>query len=270
MTSLTFVIEQVDEYTPVFTHGDIYVDVLENQLLSFILFIVNATDMDYGLGGEFAFEERPGLGNRHIFDLDTSTGVVTGTISFDRETKDDYSLRIAVETIPTNPVTMSSTVDVFVTILDENDNYPVFQQSIYVVYITENHAVNSDVTQITATDLDINLNANLQYELFHENSPVVFLIDMLTGAITLTLDLNLEDPAVTFPTNETFNLTITAFDRSSDPLYDQKHLRHYPMVVSLEYNCQCSLYQCVDQRYFSTCYSQRISNLPSSPDTILY
>ena len=218
-TSLTFVIEQVDEYTPVFSHGDIYVDVVENQPLTFILLIVNATDFDYGLGGEFSFEKRAALGNRNFFNLDASTGVVTGTISFDRETKDEYSLRIAVETIPTNPVTRSSTVDVYVTILDENDNYPVFQQSIYVVYITENHVVNSDVTQITATDLDINLNANLQYELYHENSPVVFLIDILTGTITLTLDLDLENPAVALPTNETFNLTITAFDRSSNPLY---------------------------------------------------
>ena len=218
-TSLTFVIEQVDEYTPVFTHGDIYVDVVENQLLTFILFIANATDLDYGLGGEFVFEKRGELGNPSLFNLDASTGVVTSTISFDRETKDDYSLRIAVETIPTNPVVRSSTIDVYITILDENDNYPVFQQSIYVIHITENHAVDSDVTQITATDLDINLNANLQYELFHENSPVVFLIDMLTGAITLTLDLNLENPAVALPTNETFNLTITAFDRSSNPLY---------------------------------------------------
>ena len=218
-TSVTFTVEQVDEFTPQFSHGNISVSFLENQSPSQILFDGNATDMDIGLGGEFVYEKREGGGYIYLFSLDTDTGAVTAPVPFDREMKDSYSLVLAVVTTPNNPVRRSATVSVFITILDENDNPPVFLQSLYRVEFLETTQVNSNVHQITATDRDINLNANLQYELYHEDSSSVFSIDRLTGAIELTADLNLEAPAVALPTNETFNLTITAYDRSDNPLY---------------------------------------------------
>ena len=218
-TSVTFSIEQVDEFTPQFLHGNISVSIPENQSPTLVIFDGNATDSDYGLGGEFLYEKREGDGYLHLFSLDSDTGAVTAPTAFDRETKDSYSLVLAVETISNNSVYRSATVHVEITILDENDNPPVFLQSLYRVEFLETTQVNSYVYQITATDRDINLNANLKYELKHEDSSGVFSIDALTGAISLTADLNLEAPAVTLPTNETFNLTITSYDRSDNPLY---------------------------------------------------
>ena len=218
-TSVTFTVEQVDEFTPQFIHGNISVSILENQSPSLVIFDGNATDSDYGLGGEFIYEKREGDGYLSLFSLDSDTGAVTAPVPFDRESKDSYSLVLAVETTPNNAIYRSATVNIQITILDENDNPPVFLQSLYRVEFVETTQVNSNVYQITATDRDINLNANLQYELKHEDSSGVFSIDSLTGAISLIVDLNLESPAVTLPTNETFNLTITAFDRSDNPLY---------------------------------------------------
>ena len=218
-TNLTILISQVDEFSPSFLHGDISVDISENQPISLVLFNVNATDPDFGLGGEFVFV-KSGSPDNSFFTLDEDSGVVVGSIQFDRETKDSYSWMIVVETIGINPVYRSSTVNVLVTILDENDNPPMFQQAVYSFDFVETTPTNAGLDQITATDRDINLNANLRYSLYHVNSANnVFSIDELTGLITLRKDLNLESPAVLLPPEQIFNLTITAFDRSAEPKY---------------------------------------------------
>ena len=218
-TNLTILILQVDEFSPSFLHGDISVEISENQPISLVLFNVNATDPDFGLGGEFVFV-KSGSPDDSFFTLDEDSGVVVGSILFDRETEDSYSWMIVVETIAINPVYRSSTVNVLVTILDENDNPPMFQQAVYMFKFRETTNATTGIYQVNATDRDINLNANLRYSLYHVNSANnEFSIDELTGLITLRKDLNLESPAVLLPPEQIFNLTITAFDRSAEPKY---------------------------------------------------
>ena len=60
----------------------------------------------------------------------------------------------------------SSYTDVNVTILDVNDNGPIFKPSDTTIHIMENKTVNSPVVQMTATDDDATpANNNLTYEI---------------------------------------------------------------------------------------------------------
>lgn len=54
-----------------------------------------------------------------------------------------------------------------VIVQDVNDHSPQFQQQNYVVYIDENTPIGYSITQLTATDSDIGLNAKIKYVLMN-------------------------------------------------------------------------------------------------------
>ena len=62
---------------------------------------------------------------------------------------------------------------------DTNDNYPVFDEDIYSVLISENMTVGSEVFQVTATDLDAGVNSELTYTLTGGQGH--FMINRTTG-----------------------------------------------------------------------------------------
>lgn len=49
---------------------------------------------------------------------------------------------------------LSSTVTVYINVIDENDNVPVFETNSYNVDVYENATVNTVVATVTATDRD--------------------------------------------------------------------------------------------------------------------
>ena len=57
----------------------------------------------------------------------------------------------------------SSTCTIHVTVLDENDNDPVFHQSSYNSAIYEDIGVGVSVLRVEATDADIGDNGNVTY-----------------------------------------------------------------------------------------------------------
>jgi len=58
---------------------------------------------------------------------------------------------------------LSGTGLIHIIVQDVNDHSPQFQQQNYVVYIDENSPIGYSVTQLTATDSDIGLNAKIKY-----------------------------------------------------------------------------------------------------------
>lgn len=62
---------------------------------------------------------------------------------------------------------------------DANDNYPVFDEEIYSVLVSENMTVGSEVTRVTATDLDAGVNSELTYILTGGHGH--FMINRTTG-----------------------------------------------------------------------------------------
>ena len=76
-----------------------------------------------------------------------------------------------------NGTRLSASVDLTITINDINDHTPQFQQPIYVENdIVENSDSDSVSIQVSATDADINENADLTYEIVYGNSDNQFKI----------------------------------------------------------------------------------------------
>ncbi|XP_036069800.1 protocadherin gamma-A11-like [Oryzias melastigma] len=81
----------------------------------------------------------------------------------------------------------SGTVNIDVTVLDANDNIPVFSQSVYKTSVVENTAKGTSVITVNATDADSGSNAVITYSLSKmKGSPEnIFIIDENTGVISV-------------------------------------------------------------------------------------
>uniref|UniRef100_A0AAZ1XG42 Cadherin domain-containing protein n=1 Tax=Oreochromis aureus TaxID=47969 RepID=A0AAZ1XG42_OREAU len=93
-----------------------------------------------------------------------------------------------------NPV-LSGTSQITITVLDVNDNFPVFEKNTYKVSLQENTAQNTFVVKIAATDADEGPNGEVEFS-FGSRTPdsvlSVFEINPLTGEIHLKGDLDYE------------------------------------------------------------------------------
>jgi hypothetical protein len=79
-----------------------------------------------------------------------------------------------------NP-SLTGEVQLKITVKDENDNPPEFVHSSYVVSISEDAKINSDVIPVTATSRDIGKNAEMTYYISAGNVDGHFSIDSNSG-----------------------------------------------------------------------------------------
>ncbi|XP_067455341.1 protocadherin gamma-A4-like isoform X12 [Thunnus thynnus] len=100
----------------------------------------------------------------------------------------------------------SGTAVVHVTVLDANDNAPVFSQTIYKASLPENSPLDTVVVTVSATDADEGINGKVTYEFDHisdENN--VFALDQATGEVRVSGPIDYEDLS-------TYEMQITAKD----------------------------------------------------------
>ncbi|XP_068061590.1 protocadherin gamma-A10-like isoform X15 [Anomalospiza imberbis] len=89
----------------------------------------------------------------------------------------------------------TGTARIRVTVLDANDNAPVFSQAEYTVRVPEDVPVGSVLVTVTATDADEGLNGHVKYSLkkVSDIASNIFHLDSETGAITLLRNLDFEE-----------------------------------------------------------------------------
>ncbi|XP_036379480.1 protocadherin gamma-A11-like isoform X15 [Megalops cyprinoides] len=89
----------------------------------------------------------------------------------------------------------SGTVVIHVTVLDANDNIPVFSQAIYKVSVPENSPVGAVVVTVSATDADEGANGEVTYAFSRvaEKAEKIFKIDQKTGEVIVTGPIDFEE-----------------------------------------------------------------------------
>ncbi|XP_066833164.1 protocadherin gamma-A2-like isoform X8 [Anser cygnoides] len=89
----------------------------------------------------------------------------------------------------------TGTARIRVSVLDANDNAPVFSQEVYAVRVPEDVPVGSTLLTLTATDADEGLNSEVKYVLkkITEKASKIFYLDAETGSIRLVRSLDFEE-----------------------------------------------------------------------------
>ncbi|KAM9133337.1 cadherin-23 isoform 2-T2 [Pangshura tecta] len=143
--------------------------------------------------------------------MDRVTGeIATRPSPPDREQQRFYQLVVTVED-EGNP-SLSATTTVCVTILDENDNAPVFQQQQYEVTLDEGPAtLNATLITMKALDRDEGPNGTVSYAIAEGNIVGTFHINSTTGQICTVKELDYEI------SHGRYTLVVTATDECPIP-----------------------------------------------------
>ena len=145
------------------------------------------------------------------FVINAYTGVITSNILFDRELVAEFSLPVRA----TDDANNIGSATVEITVVDVNDNTPIFAPDTYSETVAEDITVGSSVLQITVCDLDessiIDDTNIIQFDVpFNLTEPVMISDDCYESTLILTSPLDHEDTRM-------YSLTIEATD-AGDPL----------------------------------------------------
>nr|AAT85354.1 protocadherin cluster 1 gamma 3 [Danio rerio] len=88
----------------------------------------------------------------------------------------------------------SGTAVIHITVLDANDNVPVFDQPVYKVTLAENTPSGTEIIRVSATDADEGPNGEVTYEFsrISDKASKLFSIDKKTGQILVTEEIDYE------------------------------------------------------------------------------
>ncbi|XP_069510289.1 protocadherin gamma-A6-like isoform X48 [Ambystoma mexicanum] len=209
--SVEIEIQDINDNSPTFLTDQIMLQVLENRALGARFALLEAHDLDVGINSIQGYDLPP---NKH-FTLEVKTGAdgvkcpeLVLEQSLDREEQDTHQLTLTA--VDGGDPARSGTAQIRVTVLDANDNAPVFNQSVYKISILENVSKGTVVTTITATDKDQGANAELTYSFRKITEKILqtFQVDPNTGEISVIKSLNFEE-------SENYEFEIQATDGES-------------------------------------------------------
>ncbi len=116
------------------------------------------------------------------FTIDRDSGIITLRRVLDREDRSEYNL--TVKATDSNNANLASQAYVIITVLDENDNEPQFEQDLYNATLVEDVPVGSHVVTVVANSEDVGVNALISYEIIAGNEHGKFAIDIESGKIS--------------------------------------------------------------------------------------
>uniref|UniRef100_A0A8C1G6S9 FAT atypical cadherin 1a n=1 Tax=Cyprinus carpio TaxID=7962 RepID=A0A8C1G6S9_CYPCA len=203
-------VEDVNDNAPQFTSDPYTFTVFENTEINTPVARLYASDLDTGSNAEVLYSLLDSADG--VFSIDEETGVVRLDHPLDRELQSLYTLRARV-TDRGSPRRLSSLTTVSVSILDINDNPPVFERREYTATIAEDIPVGTQVLQVHAASRDTEEGAEITYSIINGNERGAFRVDPHTGGVFVIEPLDYE-------TAHEFYLTVEATDGGTPPLSD--------------------------------------------------
>ena len=202
--TLTINLRVADENdnSPIFDPKQYSSSVPENASIGLSVLQVSATDADESLNGRVRYTIVAGDKNRD-FSISEDTGIIRVAKNLNYERRNHYLLTVQAEDSGVDVRYDSATVTI--SIMDINDNAPVFLDSPYLVYVMENMVeLPTAITTVAAFDAD-NPPYNRVTYLVKEGDKSVFSVNSSSGQITLLRGLDRED-------RDHYTLTVVAMD----------------------------------------------------------
>ncbi|KAM3866681.1 protocadherin beta-15-like [Diretmus argenteus] len=208
----------VNDHSPSFPEEDKRLEISESTLPGARFQLHAARDPDGGVNSVQQYKLSP---NNH-FRLEVKDRGKDGKIPIlhlqsplDREASSSHKLLLTAMDGGKPP--RSGTVEVFIEVLDVNDNMPVFTKDAYSAVLNENSPVGTTVIQVNATDLDDGSNGEVNYSFGNVNNKVreLFDIEPSTGEIIVKGEIDYE-------VDDSYEIDIQACDRGAVPFRTDK------------------------------------------------
>ncbi|KAI3351202.1 hypothetical protein L3Q82_005745 [Scortum barcoo] len=178
---ITVEITDINDNAPVFQKEERRFEISESAVIGSKFMLEKAIDPDIGQNGLQRYTLKPS--DNFVLKLHTqSDGSKKVEMilqkPLDREKQEHISLVLTAE--DGGEPQMTGTMQIHVTVLDANDNAPVFSKPVYKASITENSVKGTLVTKVSASDADKGTNGEVTYvignsvdtisKLFHINA----------------------------------------------------------------------------------------------------
>ncbi|XP_075902699.1 protocadherin alpha-7-like [Nelusetta ayraudi] len=176
--------------------------------------LISLKDSDSGLNGKIICY----LSQDHPFALTPSLqnnmySLVTKTV-LDREQKSQYDVIIVAK--DAGEPSLTSEKNIHIVLSDVNDNSPVFSQSPYTFYLTENNSPGASVFSVTARDDDEGSNSVISYQILRERESG----HMLSSFLNINSETGdiMAQKSFDYETLKTFQFQVVATDSGSPSL----------------------------------------------------
>ncbi|XP_069619759.1 protocadherin gamma-C5-like isoform X17 [Ranitomeya imitator] len=218
-TSITFGVSDINDNAPVFTQSTYNAFIKENSDPGTLLCTVAATDLDEGVNSDMVYSivesQIDGSSVSSFVYIHSNDGTIYAQRSFDYEQIQVLQITIKVE--DSGSPQLSSTVPVFIFILDTNDNppsllYPEYSENLIIQErIPKSASAGYLVTKLSAVDLDSGHNAWLMFTLIDPINYSSFQVSKLTGEVRTVRGLQETE-------NMEQQLVISISDQGTPPL----------------------------------------------------
>ncbi|XP_056293046.1 cadherin EGF LAG seven-pass G-type receptor 2 isoform X1 [Pseudoliparis swirei] len=189
-TYLEILVNDINDNSPRFLRDHYVGSVMEDVPVFTSVVQVSATDRDSGLNGRVFYTFQGGEDGEGDFIIESTSGIVRTLRRLDRENVPVYSLQAFA--VDKGVPALKTAVNLQVTILDVNDNPPVFEKDEFDIMVEENSPIGVVVAHVLATDPDEGSNAQIMYQIVEGNIPEVFQLDIFSGELTALIDLDYE------------------------------------------------------------------------------
>lgn len=192
--SITIEIQDVNDHAPAFPKKEINLEISESTPTGTVFLLDSAADPDVGINSLQSYSLK--TNDHFVLKQHTRTDgskyaemMLQG--SLDREKQSEHTLILTA--VDGGEPQRSGTVKINVSVLDANDNAPVFTQSVYKASVLENVLRGKVIAKVSAVDADQGYNGNVTYSFTHlEEESCPFEINSHTGEVKLTGDIDYE------------------------------------------------------------------------------
>ncbi|XP_058272722.1 cadherin EGF LAG seven-pass G-type receptor 1 isoform X1 [Hemibagrus wyckioides] len=189
-TYVEIIVEDANDNVPQFNREKYQGTVYEDAPQFTSVLLISASDRDSGSNGRVSYTFQGGDDGDGDFFIEQFSGIIRTNRKLDRENIPVYNLKAYAVDRGFPP--LKAAVEIQVSVLDINDNAPVFEEDELYIEVKENSPVDSVVARITAKDPDEGSNAQIMYQIVEGNIPEVFDLDIFTGDLKALTDLDYE------------------------------------------------------------------------------
>ncbi|XP_053769327.1 protocadherin beta-8-like [Desmodus rotundus] len=185
----------VNDHAPVFVESDMVLKISESSPPGTAFPLKNAQDLDVGQNNIKNYILSPNSYFR-VLTLERSDGRKYPQLVLDKalDREEEPELRLTLTALDGGSPPLSGTAQVYVEVVDINDNAPEFEQPFYRVQIPEDSPIGFLIAKVSATDVDIGANGEISYSLFQASEEIrkTFELNPMTGDIRLKTPLDFE------------------------------------------------------------------------------
>ncbi|KAJ4946451.1 hypothetical protein JOQ06_024118 [Pogonophryne albipinna] len=200
---LSLHVQDINDNSPQFQEESINIEIHELAGKGARFVLEEAHDADVGQNSVHQYS----LKNNDNFILAVDGNSIELVLEKELDREKQQEIHLLLTALDGGSPQRSGTVVIHVTVLDANDNAPVFSQAVYKASLPENSPVDTVVVTVSATDADEGVNGDVTYGFGHVTEDIkrMFSIDRKIGEIKV-------NGAIDFEAAMTYDLRIKAKD----------------------------------------------------------